>query len=213
MPGPFLRETVRTLKRRHEPGNVSYVDAFLQPSLEVAQLGRMLLHHEKFDAAHEILFVRGIAETLLAYLLRNHGWSLREPSAKDRLTAKEVRQATDFADANMEDPLTLESWAEELRMPVDEFRRRFRQTIGVAPYAWYMERRIERAKVLLAKSPESLAQIALLVGFSSQSHFTEAFRHRVGTPPARWREERQVSRLFAEFDRQSESGRLPVRRL
>lgn len=77
-------------------------------------------------------------------------------------------------------PLTLEAWAAELRLPVTEFRQRFQAATGSLPYAWYLQRRVARAKELLAGSRESLNEIALRVGFSSQSHFTEAFRRLEG---------------------------------
>jgi AraC family transcriptional regulator len=52
-----------------------------------------------------------------------------------------------------------------------------------------MQRRIERAKELLRSTPApSLCDISIALGFSSQSHFTEAFRRRVGTSPAHWRQ-------------------------
>jgi AraC-like DNA-binding protein len=46
-----------------------------------------------------------------------------------------------------------------------------------------MQRRVDRAKDLLADPQEPLCQIALSVGFSSQSHFTEAFRQREDCHP------------------------------
>jgi hypothetical protein len=65
VPGPVLRETLRELKGNHQPGAISYVDAFLQPNAQVAELGRMLLWHEKFRPAHQSFYVQGITELLL----------------------------------------------------------------------------------------------------------------------------------------------------
>jgi len=47
-------------------------------------------------------------------------------------------------------------------------------------------RRLQRAEILL-KGDASLSEIALAVGFASQSHFTEAFRRRTGRTPSRAR--------------------------
>ena len=189
VPGPVLRDTLRTLTPAHRPGMVSHMDVFLQPDPQVAQFGRVLFQHKKFDPAHEAMFLHGITETLLAYLLRNHGRSVQEPAGSGRLSAQEIQHAMDYADANIDCIITLDDWAAELRLPTNEFRRRFRLTAGCSPYAWYMQRRVDRAKELLRDSKEPLCQIALSVGFSSQSHFTEAFRQREGLPPARWREQ------------------------
>ena len=42
----------------------------------------------------------------------------------------------------------------------------------------------------MANSDMALVDIALDVGFCSQSHFTEAFRRIVGLSPGQWRRER-----------------------
>jgi len=184
VPGAMLRDTVRALE--HRPSAFSHFDIFSQPNSQVAQIGRMISRRERFDTAHEALFLHGITLTLLVYFFRYHG-SLRAPYPSAGLTPKEIQLAIDYADANIEQTVTLDSWAAELRMPPNEFRRRFRKTTGCSPYAWYMQRRVDRAKELLKNPSYPLCQIALSVGFSSQSHFTEAFRRREGVPPGRWR--------------------------
>ena len=191
VPGRVMRDSLRTLIHTPRPGVVGRVDLLSQPDLQVAQLGRMLRRHERFDPAHEALFLHGITETLLAHLLRNHGRAVRGSARTAGLTPQEVQHAMNYADANIERVITLDDWAAQLRMPANEFRRRFRLTVGCSPYAWYMQRRVDQAKDLLADPDEPLCQIALSVGFSSQSHFTEAFRQREGLPPARWREQQQ----------------------
>lgn len=196
IPGSALRATVDSINKDHRGGAASYIDPLPQPNAQVAQLAQMLRRHEDFGPAHSALFVEGITQTLLAYLLHHHGWTLRAPSPAKRLTPGELRRAVAFADASMLEALTtgtaltLESWAAQLKLPVAEFRQRFRAATGSMPYAWYLQRRIARAKELLAGSGESLSEIALRVGFSSQSHFTEAFRRLEGVPPARWRGQR-----------------------
>lgn len=194
IPGPTLRAKVEAIKRDHRQGAASYMDPLPQPNSQVAQLAHVLQHREDFGPAHSALFVEGLTQALLTYLLHHHGWTLRVPlAAEKRLTPAELRRAVAFADARMLEALTtgvaltLESWATDLRMPVAEFRQRFHATTGHLPYAWYLQRRIAFAKERLTHSEEPLSEIALRVGFSSQSHFTEAFRRLEGVPPARWR--------------------------
>jgi len=45
-----------------------------------------------------------------------------------------------------------------------------------------------RAKVLLASSTESLARIALLVGYDNEVSLSRTFRQRFGMPPGKWRQ-------------------------
>jgi AraC family transcriptional regulator len=188
VPGFFVRESLQALPGVPRPNVFSQIDPLLRPLPEVAQLGKMLVQAQRFNMAHRSLFLRGITGTLLAYLLRNHGGTSGKKSPVDRLSDELCQRALEYADSNHEKPLTLKSWAIEAGMPVDDFRRRFRATVGISPYAWYMERRIEKAKDLMVNSKESLSEIAFSLGFSSQSHFTEIFRRCEGVSPARWRE-------------------------
>jgi AraC-like DNA-binding protein len=57
-----------------------------------------------------------------------------------------------------------------------------------ATHVYVVERRIDEAcRRLRSHRHESIADVALSLGFSSQSHFTEAFRRRTGSTPRAWR--------------------------
>jgi len=47
--------------------------------------------------------------------------------------------------------------------------------------------RIEKDKQLLCDSTLPLGQVALAVGFSSQSHFTQVFHSETGSTPSQFR--------------------------
>jgi AraC family transcriptional regulator len=59
---------------------------------------------------------------------------------------------------------------------------------GTRPHDYVLRRRIERAQDLLRNSETGLVDIALGVGFQSQSHFTTVFKRFVGETPHRWRQ-------------------------
>ncbi|WP_250564893.1 helix-turn-helix transcriptional regulator [Adonisia turfae] len=58
--------------------------------------------------------------------------------------------------------------------------------MGCSPYQYVLRCRVERAKRLLLQRKLSIADVALTVGFSSQSHLTQHFRRHVGTTPKRF---------------------------
>jgi AraC family transcriptional regulator len=64
----------------------------------------------------------------------------------------------------------------------------FKRTIGVAPYQYVVERRVERAKLMLRSARASLVDSSLSVGFYSQSHFTSTFGRMVGATPTEFQE-------------------------
>ena len=65
-----------------------------------------------------------------------------------------------------------------------EFRKHYDTTIG----EFIRKRRIEHACQLLASSDTSLSEIALVCGFSDQSHFCAMFKSHTGLTPAKFRD-------------------------
>lgn len=65
--------------------------------------------------------------------------------------------------------------------------RVFRQAWGFSPGDLLRWRRIEQASGLLRRRELSMAEVALAVGFSDQSHMTRAFQFRYGMTPGNYR--------------------------
>jgi len=58
---------------------------------------------------------------------------------------------------------------------------------GLAPYAWLVGERIERAKELLETTHLKAQDVAARVGMGSAESLRHHFRQRVGTTPAQYR--------------------------
>ena len=158
-------------------------DAEREPARRAA--GPLVMSATDIDPRQQCLYLQGIASMLLAVLLsRETGTSRRQPGG---LSDAEFNTCVQIADTCLGDRLDLESWAATLGMPLAEFARRFRVRTRSSPYSWLLDRRILRARLLPTDPNLTLAGIALDVGFSSQSHFTDAFRRRVGMAPGLWR--------------------------
>ncbi|WP_422394017.1 helix-turn-helix transcriptional regulator [Pontivivens ytuae] len=71
--------------------------------------------------------------------------------------------------------------------PPEEFRRTFRSSTGYSPYAFVISRRLDRAQELLHEPERSIAEVAMMTGFSSQSHMTDTFRRVLDITPAEYR--------------------------
>jgi AraC family transcriptional regulator len=72
-------------------------------------------------------------------------------------------------------------------MDRSRFCRAFKRATGRPPHSYVLEQRVQRASELLAGSRRPIAEVALAVGFSSQSHLTTAFRKITGATPHAYR--------------------------
>jgi len=81
--------------------------------------------------------------------------------------------------------VTLSVVAAECGVTVFQLIRVFRRAMGVTPYAYLIQLRINRAQRLLA-SGASVTDATYSCGFSDQSHLTRIFRRLVGVPPGQY---------------------------
>ncbi len=100
------------------------------------------------------------------------------------------RRVSEYIDSHLGENISLESMAELAGLSVYHFSRAFRQSTGLAPHGYLLQRRIEHATHLLSRTELPLSEIALAVGFSDHSHFARHFRRFTGTTPsiARWQQ-------------------------
>lgn len=103
------------------------------------------------------------------------------------LHPKALSYVQEYIEAHLEADISLADLAGLLALPIDTFARQFRATMGISPYAYVITRRVERACSLLCKTDLPISEIALLLGFSSQSHFTTMFRRTQGVTPQAYR--------------------------
>lgn len=63
--------------------------------------------------------------------------------------------------------------------------RTFRRSIGLSPYAYLTQIRVEAAKKLLNEGA-SIADVASDIGFTDQSHLTRHFKRITGVTPGQY---------------------------
>jgi len=103
------------------------------------------------------------------------------------LDQRTLQTIMDYIEANLHTEVALLDLASLAEFSVAYFARAFQLTVGTAPYAYILSRRIQRAKESLAGTARPLADVALECGFSSQAHLTSVFSKTVGTTPGRFR--------------------------
>ena len=132
-----------------------------------------------------------LAAALGAHLLRQYSnldpTSVALPPARGALDGRRLRRVTEFIDAHLGEDLSIEALARQACLSPFHFARAFKAATGKPPHRFLIERRIERAKTLVAGSGCPLAAVADACGFSSQAHLTRWFKRIVGTTPGAYR--------------------------
>jgi AraC family transcriptional regulator len=99
----------------------------------------------------------------------------------------QMRMVREHILAHLAAPLSVRDLAAVARLSHRHFARAFKASFGMAPHAFVMRRRVERAKAMILDSGLPLSEVALACGFSDQSHLTRLFSRVAGVTPAAWR--------------------------
>src|SRR5262249_48164123 len=136
------------------------------------------------------LYIESLVNTLSVHLLRHYSTDSLIPDLQfGGLPSHRLRRVTEFIEENLERDLSLGEIAQAVELSPFHFARSFKQTTGVTPIQFLMQRRIEAAKRLLAESELPIVEIGLRVGLKNQSHFTTLFRKFTALTPRSYRNE------------------------
>jgi AraC family transcriptional regulator, glycine betaine-responsive activator len=88
---------------------------------------------------------------------------------------------------NLEEPLTRGELAASAGLSSRQLERLFRKYLNRSPARYYVELRLNRARLLLLQTNMSVIDVALACGFVSASHFSKCYRDFFGKTPRRER--------------------------
>jgi transcriptional regulator GlxA family with amidase domain len=125
-----------------------------------------------------------VAVFVLAWIVRWRGYSRSMPSAHP---ARHLLRAKDLADGRYSEPLSVAVLAAAAGMSRAHFSREFRRAFGESPHRYLLTRRLERAAALLRNTDRTVADICLMVGFTSVGSFTTSFGRTFGLSPTTYR--------------------------
>ena len=98
-----------------------------------------------------------------------------------------IRRALGYVAANYPQPLTLDSTAREIGLSPSYLSALFKKATGMRFREHLNRVRVEEGKLLLLSTNDSLADIALALGFGDQSYFCKVFKRVVGLTPGQFR--------------------------
>jgi AraC family transcriptional regulator len=133
------------------------------------------------------LYGESLSLALMCYVWERYASSHPPVRSKQSgLSTPKLRRLLDYMLANLDSDLALHDLAELVDLSPRHLCRSFKQATGTSPYRYILKERIERSKALLRMGNTPVAEVALSVGFSSQSHFADAFHKHTGTTPRRF---------------------------
>ena len=186
---PLSATALRELDVDPDRVDLHYEGGFRDP---LVQQIAMAVRAEMMDSAPAgKMLVETLAAALRVHIMRHYSnlesASIALPKVRGALDARRLERVTEFIDTHLGTDLSIEALAEQAHLSPFHFARAFKSATGAAPHRYLIERRVGRAKALLAEGRRPVAAIAQVCGFSSQAHLTRWFKRIVGTTPGVYR--------------------------
>jgi AraC-like DNA-binding protein len=137
-----------------------------------------------------------VSEMVFVDAARRYLESLPEGGGSGWLAAlrdRHVGRAIGLMHAHPAAPWTLDDLGHRVGLSRSALHERFVELVGQPPMQYLAQWRMQRGAVLLRESQQTVAEVALEVGYDSQAAFARAFKRAVGQPPAAWRRAQRSS--------------------
>ena len=157
---------------------------------QIEAIGMLLLAELKQENLGGRFYIESLANVLAVHLLRQYTAAKPLlPIYAGGLPERQLLCVLEYIDASIDQEIKLADLAALAGMSQFHFSHLFKQSLGITPYQYLLQQRIERAKQLLRQPDRSIMEIAFLCGFNSHSHLSKQFRQLTGMTPKAYRAE------------------------
>lgn len=135
---------------------------------------------------HEL--AAGVADQFMHERIRDHHDHQRM-SLPARLGVRHPKllKVVEMMEDDLEEPLGRTELAGNAGLSTRQLERLFRKYLNRSPARYYLELRLNKARLLLVQTNMSIIDVALACGFVSASHFSKCYRDFFGRTPRKER--------------------------
>ncbi len=168
--------------------NPEFVELRDVPSADDVGLARLAQAYEAMSArgiSVTQLFFDTIRQAMFNRIVLRHASRPIKPRFSEVLVPAKVRRVMDYIEENLAYDLRLVELSSVAGISRSHFARAFRNSVGMTPHAFVLQRRLARAVEWLTPRTLSMREVAARCGFADQAHLTRAFKSQFGRPPSR----------------------------
>ncbi|WP_242042364.1 AraC family transcriptional regulator [Leptolyngbya sp. FACHB-541] len=152
--------------------------------MNLQHIAMLLLAELRSDGMMGRLYIESLTQALTIHLLRHYSEVTQIITLENKsLTHTQLQQAIDYIQTHLDRDLSLAEVADVINISPTYFASLFKQAMGISPHQDGIQQRVEKAKLMLKRTNLAIADLALQVGFSSQSHLTQQFKRITGMTP------------------------------
>jgi AraC-like DNA-binding protein len=161
-----------------------FIDSYQNELL--AQQVQSILEEMRFQRELYVESVQGLLFTLLLQIARMDPY-ISNTMKPSQTKVSQIQHALDYVKDHYFTNIPIETLAEACHISETHFRRLFGTTMNMSPVEYINLVRVEKACELMKKNQDSMADIAVKVGFQTVSTFNRNFKKIFGVSPYQWK--------------------------
>ena len=167
--------------------NPDVVELRAVPSADDVGLAHLAQAYEAISAqglSVTQLYFDTIRQSMFNRIVLRHASRQIKPRLSEMLVPARLRRVIDYIEENLACDLRLVELSSVAGVSRSHFARAFRNSVGMAPHAFVLQRRLARAVEWLTPRSLSMREVAARCGFADQAHLARAFKSQFGRPPS-----------------------------
>jgi AraC family transcriptional regulator len=150
----------------------------------LTQASRSLYSASKTAQHTEKIFIESVIVSMVIHMATHYTATGRKVFApKGKLSSGQLKTVIDYVRSYTHANISLTDLASCVHLSPFHFSRLFRQTLGISPYQYVLQMKIEHAKKMIIHYSGSLSEIAYTLNFTDQAHFSNVFKKVTGICP------------------------------
>jgi AraC-like DNA-binding protein len=107
-----------------------------------------------------------------------------------------LKQTINYIDENITEKIKISDLARQTKWESQHFNRLFAKYLGVTPYKYIMDKKIDKAKILITETNIPITEISFELGIKSHSNFCSIFKKHTGKTPENFRKWSELNKLI-----------------
>lgn len=178
-------EFTQTLQQSY-PSQILPLLAPVDPTIEC--IGQLLKQSLQTEKKSNPLYIHSLGTAFATHVFEHYAIQKNyDDQSWLGLSPYHLKKIIEHINSSLHKPISINELAQILNINQYYFCKLFKKSMGISPYQYILQKRVERAKKLLKISVLSIIEIAMECGFANQSHLTKHFHKFTGLTPKAYR--------------------------
>lgn len=165
-----------------DPDRASIAPRCQVRDVQIEHIAWAVAAEDRAASPHGLLYRESLGMALAVHLLARY--PAQTPEVRAGLSPRTLARVTEYIEAHLAGEVSLLRLARVSGVSASHLRVLFKRTVGIPIHEYVIQRRVERARVLLVESELPASQVALAAGFAHQSHMARCTRRVLGLAPS-----------------------------